>query len=216
MLYTCKYAKFNDAMNEQELVDYTKQIIKDKISNQQIDDNLIDELDRITNVNSANEALEKYTNEHWHPVSTDQEIKNIIQEDLELDAYEAFENLLEINGLVGKLDENVISDAEMVKFANVYTEPVLSEYMASNNSSSSVVNFVDNYVRTNAIDMAEKVFSFDKYWNKLVENAVDNLVLVGVDQATARSYCTLQHRKEVQMASYSESEAEQVADEIRE
>lgn len=211
MLYTCKYVSFNDAMNEQELVDYTKQIIKNKVSNQQIDNNLTDDLERITNINSANEVLEKYTNEHWHLVSTDQEIKNIIQNDLELDAYEAFEKLLENNGLEGKLNENVISDAEMVKFANTYVEELLEEYVTWNGGNSSVVNFVDNYVRTNAIDMAEKVFSFDKYWNGLVENAIYNLMSVGIDQTTARDYCTLMHRIDVQKAAEGEDRAEEIA-----
>lgn len=217
MLYTCKDAKFNDAKNEQELVDCAKKVIEIKFFNNQVNvENVSEEISKITDVKTANEALEKYVGEHWYPVTDDQEIKDLVHNRLELDAYDAFEDMLENNGLIRGLDENVISDSEMVKLADANTDNVLEEYSSLNAGNSSVNQFVDQYMGQNGVKLAEQIFSFDQYWDKLVVNAIDNLVANGVDIEQARKYCIQSNGQDVQIAAYSESDAESIADKIKE
>lgn len=217
MLYTCKDAKFNDAKNEQELVDYAKKLVENKFFNNQVDgENLSEEIGKITDVNTANEALKKYADELWYPITDDQEIKDLIHHRLELDAYDAFEDMLENNGLIRELDEKVISDSEMVKLADANTDTVLEEYSSLNAGNSSVNQFVDQYMEQNGVELAEQIFSFDQYWDKLVVNAIDNLVANGVDVEQAKKFCIQSNSQDVQMAAYSESDAESIADKIKE
>lgn len=217
MLYTCKDAKFNDAQNEQELVEYARKWIENKFLDNQIEvEDINDEMNKIVDVNTANEALEKYVGERWYPITDDQEIKDLIHNRLELDAYDAFENMLENNGLIGELDEKVISDSEMAKLADANTDTVLEEYSSLNAGNSSVNQFVDQYMEQNGVKLAEQIFSFDQYWDKLVVNAIDNLVANGVDMEQARKYCVQSNGQDVQMAAYSESDAGSIADKIKE
>lgn len=217
MLYTCKDAKFNDAQNEQELVEYARKWIENKFLDNQIEvEDINDEMNKIVDVNTANEALEKYVGERWYPITDDQEIKDLIHNRLELDAYDAFEDMLENNGLIRELDEKVISDSEMAKLADANTDTVLEEYSSLNAGNSSVNHFVDQYMEQNGVKLAEQIFSFDQYWDKLVVNAIDNLVANGVDMEQAREYCVQSNGQDVQVAAYSESDAESIADKIKE
>lgn len=217
MLYTCKDAKFNDAQNEQELVEYARKWIENKFLDNQIEvEDINDEMNKIVDVNTANEALEKYVGERWYPITDDQEIKDLIHNQLELDAYDAFEDMLENNGLIRELDEKVISDSEMAKLADANTDTVLEEYSSLNAGNSSVNHFVDQYMEQNGVKLAEQIFSFDQYWDKLVVNAIDNLVANGVDMEQAREYCVQSNGQDVQVAAYSESDAEPIADKIKE
>lgn len=217
MLYTCKDAKFNDAQNEQELVEYARKWIENKFLDNQIEvEDINDEMNKIVDVNTANEALEKYVGERWYPITDDQEIKDLIHNRLELDAYDAFEDMLENNGLIRGLDEKVISDSEMAKLADANTDTVLEEYSSLNAGNSSVNQFVDQYMEQNGVKLAEQIFSFDQYWDKLVVNAIDNLVTNGIDMEQARKYCVQSNGQDVQVAAYSESDAESIADKIKE
>lgn len=216
MLYTCKDAKFNDAKNERELIEYAKAIVQNEFFRQSGIGDIDKEINKICDVNTANEALEKYAGERWYPITDDQEIKDLIHHRLELDAYDAFRDMLETNGLIDELDEKVISDSEMVKLADANTDNVLEEYSSLNAGNSSVNQFVDQYMKQNGVKLAEQIFSFDQYWDKLVVNAIDNLVANGVDIEQARKYCIQSNGQDVQIAAYDESDAESIADKIKE
>ena len=204
-------------IKEQQLVDCAKKVIEIKFFNNQVNvENVSEEISKITDVKTANEALEKYVGEHWYPITDDQEIKDLVHNRLELDAYDAFEDMLENNGLIRGLDENVISDSEMVKLADANTDNVFEEYSRLNAGNSSVNQFVDQYMEQNGVKLAEQIFSFDQYWDKLVVNAINNLVANGVDIEQARKYCIQSNGQDVQIAAYSESDAESIADKIKE
>lgn len=217
MLYTCDEAIFNDAKNEQELIDYAKQVVEKKFFNHQVDvSNVTEEIEKITDVNTANEALMQFAGEKWYPVTEDSEIKILIQNRLELDAYDAFEKILENNGLYGQLDEKIITDVEMLKLAESNVDDVLERYISENGDNSSVNQFVDQFMESNGVNLAEQIFSFSQYWNALASNAIDNLVANGVDIEQARKYCIQSNGQDVQIAAYSESDAESIADKIKE
>lgn len=216
MLYTCKDAKFNDAKNERELIEYAKAMVQNEFFRQSGIGDIDKEINKICDVNTANEALEKYSNEHWYLVTNDQEITDLIHRRLKLDAYDAFEEMLENNGLIRELDEKIISDSAMIKLADANTDTVLEVYTSLNAGNSSVNQFVDRYMEQNGVKLAEQIFSFDQYWDKLVVNAVDNLVANGVSVEQARKYCTQSNRQDVQVAAYCESDAGSIADKINE
>lgn len=217
MLYTCDEAKFNDAKNEQELIDYAKQVVENKFFNHQVDgSNVTEEIEKITDVNTANEALMQFAGEKWYPVTEDDEIKVLIQNRLELDAYDVIEHMLEDNGLYGQLDEKIITEAEMLKLAESNADDVLERYASENGGNSSVNQFVDQFMESNGVNLAEQIFSFSQYWDVLTSNAIDNLVANGIDINDAKTFCIPANGKDVQVAAYSEADAEEVAEHIKE
>lgn len=216
MLYTCKDARYNDAKSESELIEYAKKVVENELFRQREIGDIDAEINKIVNANTANEALEKYVGEHWYPVTNDQEIRNLIHERLRIRAYDAFNEMLVNNGLYDyALDEKIISENDFTKFADSNTDNVLEQYVELNARFSSVNQFVDQFVENNGVALAEQIFSFDRYWDQLVVNAIDNLVANGVDVNEAQTFCVPANGKDVQVAAYSESDAESIADKIK-
>lgn len=217
MLYTCKDARYNDAKNESELIEYAKKVVEDEFFRQRKINDIDAESNKIVNANTANEALEKYVGEHWYPVTNDQEIRNLIYERLRIRAYDAFNEVLVNNGLYDyALDEKIISENDFTKFADSNIDNVLEQYAELNAGNSSVNRFVDQFVENNGVALAEQTFSFDQYWDQLVIYAIDNLVANGVDVNTAQAFCVPTNGQDVQVAAASESDAEPIADQIKE
>lgn len=126
------------------------------------------------------------------------------------------ESELEDNGLYGQLDEKIITDAEMLKLAESNSDDVLERYASENGGNSSVNQFVDQFMESNGVNLAEQIFSFSQYWDVLASNAIDNLVANGIDINDAKAFYIPANGKDVQVAAYSESEAESIADKIKE
>ena len=215
MLYTCKDARYNDAKNESELIEYAKKVVEDEFFRQRKINDIDAESNKIVNANTANEALEKYVGEHWYPVTNDQEIRSLIYERLRIRAYDAFNEVLVNNGLYDyALDEKIISENDFTKFADSNIDNVLEQYAELNAGNSSVNRFVDQFVENNGVALAEQTFSFDQYWDQLVIYAIDNLVANGVDVNAAQAFCVPANGQDVQVAAASESDAEPIADQI--
>lgn len=215
MLYTCKESKYNDAKNEEELIEYAKKVVENKAFKCEIDYPTEEKIiNSISDVSTAKEVIEKYAEEIWNPVTDSQEIRDIIHTRLRYMSYEAFEKMLESNGLYPTLDEHIISETELEKFADKYTDEVLEEYIQCTGKNSSVNDFVIKYVRDNGIEMSEKIFSFNQYWDELVNNAINNLISLGLDPNAVKMYCTLSHGKDVQIAAYNVDDAEDISEKI--
>lgn len=216
MLYTCKDARYNDAKSKSELIEYAKKVVENELFRQREIGDIDAEINKIVNANTANEALEKYVGEHWYPVTNDQEIRNLIHERLRIRAYDAFNEMLVNNGLYDyALDEKIISENDFTKFADSNTDNVLEQYVELNARNSSVNQFVDQFVENNGVALAEQIFSFDRYWDQLVVNAIDNLVANGVDVNEAQTFCVPANGQDVQVAAASESDAEPIAEKIK-
>ena len=217
MLYTCKGSRYNDAKNESELIEYAKKTVENEFFRQSGIGDIDAAINNIVDANTANEALEKYSNEHWYPVTSDQEIKDVIHKRLRIRAFDAFNKMLTNHGLYDDgLDEKIVSENELMKLADANTDKVLEQYAEFDAGNSSVNQFVDQFMESNGVALAEQILSFDQYWDKLVTNAIDNLVANGVDVNTARAYCVPANGKDVQVAAYCEADAESIAEKIKE
>lgn len=210
MLYIDNLSK--DAKSEKELIEYARQLMITRDFGGIVYDDDQKQLDAINSAKAAIEYLQEQ-GEDWKPLNESQ-LKGVLYHRLEIDSWNVFNDMLVDNGMHTETNHDFFPQSKEVAFADRNIDKLLDAY-GETDGSVGAETFVKSYIQQHGATMLTGVMSFDDYFDKIVERAIDLLHEQGIDALTAQRYC-INHKKETQEVADMPAKAESIAEMIRE